>query len=206
MRTTTIACAPLKHNGAHQSSSMLAQHRLALAHHLHAIPTPFFSLTMSSTCGDCDCTSKDQCVLLKCLMTMGKVELLETTCKRIVYLQKPSDTLWIEQATLSCKSFPRRKEAAMESSSLRKKGTLHLGNSVSTDNIKISSSSVHLYMACRCQLSSQGYLTTWFHLLLPSKDNNHFADTVVAEVLAAEHDGKCKCGASCACTNCTCGH
>ncbi|KAH6795694.1 hypothetical protein C2S51_036680 [Perilla frutescens var. frutescens] len=23
---------------------------------------------------------------------------------------------------------------------------------------------------------------------------------------ATEHDGKCKCGSSCSCTNCTCGH
>ncbi|XP_060211404.1 metallothionein-like protein type 3 [Lycium barbarum] len=32
------------------------------------------------------------------------------------------------------------------------------------------------------------------------------SETVVMNVGAAEHDGKCKCGSSCACVNCTCGH
>ncbi|KAL1325594.1 hypothetical protein HN51_035648 [Arachis hypogaea] len=31
-------------------------------------------------------------------------------------------------------------------------------------------------------------------------------ETVVMEVPAGENDGKCKCGANCSCTNCTCGH
>nr|ACL80667.1 metallothionein [Solanum nigrum] len=29
---------------------------------------------------------------------------------------------------------------------------------------------------------------------------------VMMDVGAEEHDGKCKCGSSCACVNCTCGH
>ncbi|KAH0707121.1 hypothetical protein KY289_012197 [Solanum tuberosum] len=29
---------------------------------------------------------------------------------------------------------------------------------------------------------------------------------VMMEVGAEEHDGKCKCGSSCACVNCTCAH
>ncbi|KAJ9153589.1 hypothetical protein P3X46_027015 [Hevea brasiliensis] len=33
-----------------------------------------------------------------------------------------------------------------------------------------------------------------------------FVSTVVMEVPAAEPDGKCKCGAGCTCTDCTCGH
>ncbi|KAK3005694.1 hypothetical protein RJ639_017620, partial [Escallonia herrerae] len=33
-----------------------------------------------------------------------------------------------------------------------------------------------------------------------------YVETVVMEAPATEHDGKCKCGASCSCTNCTCGH
>ncbi|KAJ4832700.1 hypothetical protein Tsubulata_010111 [Turnera subulata] len=34
-----------------------------------------------------------------------------------------------------------------------------------------------------------------------------FVSTVVMEVpAAAENDGKCKCGTSCTCTDCTCGH
>uniref|UniRef100_M1B8I3 Metallothionein n=1 Tax=Solanum tuberosum TaxID=4113 RepID=M1B8I3_SOLTU len=33
------------------------------------------------------------------------------------------------------------------------------------------------------------------------------SDTVVMmDVGAEEHDGKCKCGSSCACVNCTCAH
>ncbi|KAL0406806.1 UNVERIFIED_CONTAM: Metallothionein-like protein type 3 [Sesamum latifolium] len=34
-----------------------------------------------------------------------------------------------------------------------------------------------------------------------------YTETVVVDVTAAaaEHDGKCKCGSSCACTDCTCG-
>ncbi|CAL0328886.1 unnamed protein product [Lupinus luteus] len=31
-------------------------------------------------------------------------------------------------------------------------------------------------------------------------------ETVVMDVPAAEHDGNCKCGSSCACVACTCGH
>nr|ACL80668.1 metallothionein [Solanum nigrum] len=34
-----------------------------------------------------------------------------------------------------------------------------------------------------------------------------YIDTVVMmDVGAEEHDGKCKCGSSCACVNCTCAH
>ena len=33
----------------------------------------------------------------------------------------------------------------------------------------------------------------------------NFVSTVVMDVPAAENDGKCKCGSSCTCTNCTCG-
>ncbi|XVF78512.1 hypothetical protein PTKIN_Ptkin14bG0140100 [Pterospermum kingtungense] len=32
-----------------------------------------------------------------------------------------------------------------------------------------------------------------------------FINTVVMEA-PAENDGKCKCGANCSCTNCSCGH
>nr|AFK33631.1 unknown [Lotus japonicus] len=33
-----------------------------------------------------------------------------------------------------------------------------------------------------------------------------YVETVAMDVSAAEHDGNCKCGASCTCVNCTCGH
>ncbi|KAJ4726310.1 Metallothionein-like protein [Melia azedarach] len=36
-------------------------------------------------------------------------------------------------------------------------------------------------------------------------ETESYVSTVVMEVPAAENDGKCKCGSSCACTNCTCG-
>ncbi|XP_020105357.1 metallothionein-like protein type 3 [Ananas comosus] len=32
-----------------------------------------------------------------------------------------------------------------------------------------------------------------------------YFDSIVEAPAAAEHDGKCKCGASCACVDCTCG-
>nr|GEZ02008.1 metallothionein-like protein type 3 [Tanacetum cinerariifolium] len=31
-------------------------------------------------------------------------------------------------------------------------------------------------------------------------------ETIVMEVSAAKNDGKCKCGANCSCTSCTCGY
>ncbi|GKD14534.1 metallothionein-like protein type 3, partial [Tanacetum coccineum] len=42
----------------------------------------------------------------------------------------------------------------------------------------------------------------------PSRDSEKSTvETIVMEVpAAAEKDGKCKCGANCSCTNCTCGH
>ncbi|KAL0443529.1 UNVERIFIED_CONTAM: Metallothionein-like protein type 3 [Sesamum latifolium] len=34
-----------------------------------------------------------------------------------------------------------------------------------------------------------------------------YTETVVMDAsVVAEHDGKCKCGTSCACSDCTCGH
>ncbi|KAE9620770.1 hypothetical protein Lalb_Chr01g0006561 [Lupinus albus] len=33
-----------------------------------------------------------------------------------------------------------------------------------------------------------------------------YVETVVMDVPAAEEDGNCKCGSSCACVTCTCGH
>ncbi|KAG4980709.1 hypothetical protein AAZX31_12G143100 [Glycine max] len=33
-----------------------------------------------------------------------------------------------------------------------------------------------------------------------------YIETVDMDVPAAEHDGKCKCGTNCTCTDCTCGH
>ncbi|OIV99160.1 hypothetical protein TanjilG_01135 [Lupinus angustifolius] len=33
-----------------------------------------------------------------------------------------------------------------------------------------------------------------------------YIETAVMDVLAAEDDGNCKCGSSCACVTCTCGH
>ncbi|OWM88660.1 metallothionein-like protein type 3 [Punica granatum] len=33
-----------------------------------------------------------------------------------------------------------------------------------------------------------------------------YTSTMVMDAPAMENDGKCKCGTSCSCTNCTCGH
>nr|KYP42359.1 Metallothionein-like protein 1 [Cajanus cajan] len=33
-----------------------------------------------------------------------------------------------------------------------------------------------------------------------------YNETVVMDVAAAEHNGNCKCGPSCTCVDCTCGH
>ncbi|CAD5182270.1 unnamed protein product [Musa acuminata subsp. malaccensis] len=33
-----------------------------------------------------------------------------------------------------------------------------------------------------------------------------YVDEVIVAAEAAEHDGKCKCGAACACTDCKCGN
>nr|CAA07565.1 metallothionein-like protein [Ribes nigrum] len=33
-----------------------------------------------------------------------------------------------------------------------------------------------------------------------------YDDVVVMDVQAAENDGKCKCGPSCSCVGCSCGH
>ncbi|KAJ1434591.1 Metallothionein, family 15, plant [Sesbania bispinosa] len=37
-------------------------------------------------------------------------------------------------------------------------------------------------------------------------ETTSYTETVVMDVPAAEHDGNCKCGSSCTCVNCTCGH
>ncbi|CAM8978989.1 unnamed protein product [Rhodiola kirilowii] len=37
-------------------------------------------------------------------------------------------------------------------------------------------------------------------------ETESYADTMVMDAPVAEHDGKCKCGSSCSCTTCTCGH
>ncbi|KAK6134603.1 hypothetical protein DH2020_031662 [Rehmannia glutinosa] len=45
--------------------------------------------------------------------------------------------------------------------------------------------------SCDCSDKSQCVYTTMIVMDVPE---------------AAENDGKCKCGTSCACTDCTCGH
>ncbi|KAK6132672.1 hypothetical protein DH2020_033507 [Rehmannia glutinosa] len=59
---------------------------------------------------------------------------------------------------------------------------------------------------CDCadttQCVKKGYATD----IIETDKRYSYMETVVMDAPAAEHDGKCKCGTSCACTNCTCGH
>ncbi|XVF78511.1 hypothetical protein PTKIN_Ptkin14bG0140100 [Pterospermum kingtungense] len=55
---------------------------------------------------------------------------------------------------------------------------------------------------CDCADSSQ--CTKKGNTMVIETDKS-FINTVVMEA-PAENDGKCKCGANCSCTNCSCGH
>ncbi|KAM0933637.1 hypothetical protein DsansV1_C35g0230981 [Dioscorea sansibarensis] len=43
-----------------------------------------------------------------------------------------------------------------------------------------------------------------YGVVITETEKSYFAEVVEAPV-GAEHDGKCKCGASCTCVDCTCG-
>ncbi|PIA55397.1 hypothetical protein AQUCO_00800273v1 [Aquilegia coerulea] len=64
------------------------------------------------------------------------------------------------------------------------------------------------------KIDKHKYFANLFHGNCSKKGNSYgvqIVDTeksyydVVAEVPAGENDGKCKCGPSCSCVNCTCG-
>ncbi|KAF5730674.1 hypothetical protein HS088_TW19G00267 [Tripterygium wilfordii] len=58
---------------------------------------------------------------------------------------------------------------------------------------------------CDCADQSQCTKKGNSYDLIVETEQSRF-DDIVMEVPAAENDGKCKCGPSCPCTNCTCGH
>ncbi|GMY31834.1 metallothionein-like protein type 3 [Fagus crenata] len=59
---------------------------------------------------------------------------------------------------------------------------------------------------CDCADKSQCVKKGSSYGLVIVETDKSYTNTVVMDAPAAEHDGKCKCGASCSCTNCTCGH
>ncbi|CAN6558136.1 unnamed protein product [Malus baccata var. baccata] len=56
---------------------------------------------------------------------------------------------------------------------------------------------------CDCADSSQKK-GNGYDLVIVETENRSM-DTVVVDAPAAENDGKCKCGTTCPCVNCTCG-
>ncbi|KAM0997810.1 hypothetical protein ACFX13_007750 [Malus domestica] len=58
---------------------------------------------------------------------------------------------------------------------------------------------------CDCADSSQCVKKGNGYDLVIVETENRSMDTVVVDAPAAENDGKCKCGTTCPCVNCTCG-
>ncbi|XP_011098316.1 metallothionein-like protein type 3 [Sesamum indicum] len=59
---------------------------------------------------------------------------------------------------------------------------------------------------CDCADKSQCVKKGYAADIIEAEDIISYTETVVVGVTAAaEHDGNCKCGSSCACTDCTCG-
>ncbi|CAA0808529.1 metallothionein 3 [Striga hermonthica] len=59
---------------------------------------------------------------------------------------------------------------------------------------------------CDCSDKSQCVKKGYAADLIETEPSLFFSENVDMGVLAAgENDGKCKCGSSCTCTNCTCG-
>ncbi|KAL5572962.1 hypothetical protein UlMin_022559 [Ulmus minor] len=59
---------------------------------------------------------------------------------------------------------------------------------------------------CSCSDKSQCVKKGSSYSLVIVETEKSYVDAVVMDGPAAEHGGKCKCGASCSCTNCTCGN
>ncbi|KAM7498701.1 hypothetical protein LguiA_023115 [Lonicera macranthoides] len=67
------------------------------------------------------------------------------------------------------------------------------------------------YFACIIKMFSKQYDLTYrkkgsSYGIDIVETGKSYVETVVMDAPAAEHDGKCKCGPSCSCTSCTCGH
>ncbi|KAL2483595.1 Uncharacterized protein Fot_45039 [Forsythia ovata] len=57
---------------------------------------------------------------------------------------------------------------------------------------------------CSCADKSQCTKGNTYGIDIVETDKS-YSETILLDAPAAEHDGNCKCGPSCACTNCTCG-
>ena len=57
-----------------------------------------------------------------------------------------------------------------------------------------------------CDCSDVSQCTKKGNTLVIETEKISYVDAVAVDAPAAEHEGKCKCGSSCACVNCTCGH
>ncbi|OMO55630.1 hypothetical protein CCACVL1_27138 [Corchorus capsularis] len=55
-----------------------------------------------------------------------------------------------------------------------------------------------------CDCADKSQCTKKGNTMIIETEKSYVA-TVVMEAPPAENDGKCKCGSSCSCTNCTCG-
>nr|ACC77568.1 type 3 metallothionein [Prosopis juliflora]AIE88423.1 metallothionein type 3 [Prosopis glandulosa] len=53
----------------------------------------------------------------------------------------------------------------------------------------------------QCVKKGNGYVAD-----IIDPDNSYDESYMMAGAAAGEHDGKCKCGPSCSCVDCTCGH
>ncbi|WP_436645191.1 hypothetical protein, partial [Latilactobacillus sakei] len=59
---------------------------------------------------------------------------------------------------------------------------------------------------CDCSDKSQCVKKGSSYTLVIETEKISYMDAVAVDAPEAEHDGKCKCGSSCACVNCACGH
>ncbi|KAF4386641.1 hypothetical protein CsatB_011734 [Cannabis sativa] len=59
---------------------------------------------------------------------------------------------------------------------------------------------------CDCADKTQCVKKGSSYSLVIVEAEKSYMETMVMDGPSAENDGKCKCGTSCTCTNCTCGH
>ncbi|XP_016509519.1 metallothionein-like protein type 3 [Nicotiana tabacum] len=59
---------------------------------------------------------------------------------------------------------------------------------------------------CDCSSASQCVKKENQYNLEIVETEKSYSESIVMNAGAAEHDSKCKCGSSCSCVNCTCGH
>ncbi|KAK4787106.1 hypothetical protein SAY86_010939 [Trapa natans] len=59
---------------------------------------------------------------------------------------------------------------------------------------------------CDCTDKSQCVKKGSIYVIDVVETDKSFINAAVIDAVAYEHEGKCKCGSSCTCTGCTCGH